>query len=127
MELKDLPLPRLQLTWEDLGGGKWHCNYDILIPVEKFDIRNNGPEPEYEVGAGPGYTEGRLGQTKVTSTQGPLKPEYEDGCRTGKTYLDTPFRDGAHAAWDSFTLGIPAFVVYQDRVKAIEPRCPTND
>ena len=124
MKLKDLPLPRLQLTWEHAGESEWHCNYDLLIPLAKYDIRNNGPEPDYEVGGGPGYTKARIGQTKVTSIHGPIKPEYEGGQCTGETYLDTPFRDGAHAAWDSFTLGIPAFVVYEERVKAIEPRCP---
>ena len=127
MELKDLPLPRLQLTWEHVMDSEWLCNYDLLIPIAKFDIRNNGPEPNYEIGAGPGYTQARIGQTKVTSSQGPIKPEYEDGRRTGETYLDAPYRDGSHAAWDSFTLGVPAFVVYRDRVKAIEPRCPNHE
>ena len=127
MKLKNLPLPRIQLTWEHVEGNEWRCNYDLLIPIAKNDIRNNGPAPDYEVGGGPGYTAARVGQTKVTSMQGPIKPEYENGRCTGKSYLDAPFRDGAHAAWDSFSLGIPAFVVYEDRVKAIEPQCNNGD
>lgn len=124
MEPKDLPLPRLQLTWEHLGGREWRCNYDLLVPVAKYDLRNNGPEPKCVIGTGPGYTKANFGHTAVTSSQGPIKQDYKNGAATGETYLDTPFRDGAHAGWDSFTLGIPAFVVYQDRVRPIEPQSP---
>lgn len=127
MELKDLPLPRLQLTWEHVNGDAWRCNYDLFIPIAKHDIRNNGPAPDYEIGAGPGYKAARIGQTEVISRRGPIKPDYRDGHPNGETYLDAPFRDGAHAAWDSFALGIPAFVVYGERVKAIEPQCHPHD
>lgn len=128
MVLKDLPLPRLQLTWEHIGGREWRCNYDLLVPVAKYDVRNNGPEPDFEIAAGPGYTKAHFGHTTVTRSSGPIKPDYENGKPNGETYLDTPFRDGAHAKWDSFALGVPAFVVYEDRVKAIEPQSrPTED
>lgn len=90
-----LPLPRLQLTWANESHGHWLCHYELLIPVQKFDIRNE---------SGRGYIALPIGITQVGSERGPV---LRDGT------LDAPFRDGAHAKWDSDRLGgIPIFTVY---------------
>lgn len=100
-----MPLPRLQLTWEKLDkpvdGYNWVCKYEMLMPLTKYDIRN---EPNYW-----GFYAASLGGTR-SDREGP--PD-----RWGK--LEAPFRDGAHALWDAIHLGMPAFVVYGDKYRRI--------
>lgn len=98
-----LPLPRLQITWERVGKScDYEVSYDLFIPLDEYDIRN-----EKKLG----YLKLPMsGGTKVNSSRGPI---LQDGV------LDTPFRDGAHAGWDSVALGVPAFVVYGDTVRRI--------
>lgn len=95
-----LPLPRLQITWERVKGDEYRVAYDLFVPLDEYDIRN-----EEKLG----YLKLSMsGGTKVTSSRGPI---LQDGV------LDAPFRDGAHAGWDSVALGVPAFVVYGDTVR----------
>lgn len=107
-----LPLPRLQLTWEQLDkpedGYTWICRYELILPLPKFDIRNDGKDGA--CGEGPGYYTAELGGTRTTREGGPN--------RYGK--LDTPFRDGSHITWDSVTLGLPAFVVWNDIYRRLD-------
>lgn len=108
-----LPLPRLQLTWEELekrdaDGYNWICRYELILPLPKYDIRNDGKDGK--VGKGPGYYTADLGGTRTTREGGPN--------RYGT--LDTPFRDGAHIAWDSVTLNLPAFVVWGDIYRRLD-------
>ena len=96
-----LPLPRLQLTWEQTANPeKWLCKYEMLMPLPKWDIRN---ERKW------GFYAASLGGTEV-GRQGP--PD-----RWGK--LDTPFRDGAHVLWDAIHLGMPEFVVYGEKYRRL--------
>lgn len=110
MNPKELPLPRLQLTWKQTDAREWNCSYDFLIPISGGDIRNDGPEGE--VNGGPGFVAAHIGDTTCTRSRHPF-----DG-----SALDTPFRDGAHAMWDSARLGVPAFVVCDERAQFIEPK-----
>lgn len=98
-----LPLPRLQITWERVGQScDYEVSYDLLVPIDEYDIRN-----EKKLG----YLKLPMsGGTKVNSSRGPI---LQDGV------LDAPFRDGAHAGWDSVALGVPAFVVYGDVARRI--------
>lgn len=99
-----LPLPRLQLTWEKLDkpvdGYNWECKYEMLMPLTKYDIRNDDRW---------GFYAAKLGGTRI-DREGP--PD-----RWGK--LETPFRDGAHVLWDAIHLGMPAFVVYGDKYRRV--------
>ena len=97
-----LPAPRLQLRWEKTD---WHaddCVYELVVPVHANDIRDQGG----------GVFIQELGRSHV------------DGC--GKIpmdhQIDLPYRDGAHAAWDSHALGLPAYAVDGDRAARIPPR-----
>lgn len=112
-KLKQLPLPRLQLTWREAPDDpeyEWACDYELLVPVSRLDIRNNGKRGK--IGGGPGYIKASLGGTR-TSGRGPLARRAIDPSHPDVPVLDTPFRDGAHAAWDSFRLGFPAYVVLE--------------
>lgn len=102
-----LPLPRLQLTWVGTDNPcEWRCLYCLLVPVDKYDIRNTDEC---------GFTFATFGATKATFGA-PREPVERDG------EIMTPFRDGAHASWDSWRLRIPAYAVYGGRCKAIDPK-----
>lgn len=115
-----LPLPRLQLRYDPKPIAKskrrteiarrkrmcvsmgydyhddheWLCSYELVFPVDKYDIRND----RYGVG----FILIPISQTKIGGTRVP---------RTG----DTPFRDGSHAFWDSKVLGwLPIYSVGPD-------------
>jgi hypothetical protein len=129
-KLKDLPLPRLQLTWRPTPKDEysWACDYELLVPLSKFDIRNNGKRGK--VGGGPGYIKASIGGTRAgyNGGRGPLTsvadPSYTSGTRFE---LDTPFRDGSHAAWDSFRLGFPAYVVLEQDGKLYTQHVPPRE
>lgn len=109
-----LPLPRLQLTWvQDAeqdqesagceGVSRWLCFYDLLIPCDRYDIRNFN---QCEL---PAFTGFRAGFTKVSG-------EMKLG------HLDSPFRDGCHAEWDARLLKLPVYIVNGEQCRMVEPR-----
>lgn len=92
-EALGLPTPRLQFLYEPLDprtndGNNWIVWYQLVIKLDKNDIRN---PREYEQDSEYGMY---LGGTLTTDV-----PD-----RFGKVNL--PFRDGAHALWDSLQLNI---------------------
>ncbi len=105
-----LPLPRLQMRWAEKptpksqlrersfgGAAAWDCFYELVLPVDKFDIRNEGAEV--------GFILVPIGHSRRHSDRRP--------CEQGPT--DTPYRDSAHAYWDSKALGwLPIFIVAPD-------------
>lgn len=122
---RELPLPRLQLRWnykpcpksavaeEDRVGRRisidmglpfrpaqaWDCFYELVIPLDKSDIRNE----LYEVG---------FGLIPMSSTRSCGSADNPPGSRG---YLHAPFRDGAHAFWDSKALNwLPIYVIAPD-------------
>lgn len=120
-----LPLPRLQLRWApksvansepkrraDIALSKrvsrmmsleyqpdmaWDCFYEMVLPVDKYDIRNEL--------YGAGFIIIPISWSRRTGQHPP--------CHNGR--IDDPYRDGAHAFWDSKALGwLPIFVVAPD-------------
>lgn len=100
-----LPMPRLQFRWRKpnrreakkaiLGSGPdWVCDYELILPLGEYDMRRKG---------GRDYLALKLGGTRVKTT--------------AREMTDTPFRDGAHASWDSKALGgMPVVVIGSDGV-----------
>lgn len=94
-----LPCPRLQLTWMNRDG-KWNlkeCLYTIVIPLRDLDLRAedaNGNFVHHELHADIGDT----------LCEGRGKPIHNGE-------VDAPFRDGAHALWDSEVLHLPVYCV----------------
>ncbi len=111
IELSALPMPRLQLTWEKLkkprDGMNWFCHYELLMPLDKHDIRR-GSRGKKE------FLRLKLGGTHVGKSDG-RTPEWDNGD------IDKPFRDGAHIQWDARLLKLPMFVVYGNKAQRIEP------
>jgi hypothetical protein len=125
-----LPAPRLQLRWEKNDGLHgyaihkygWLCHYELVLPLDKFDIRREVRGP-------------RGGIKKIRELVAPLKGPSARGSSStpctcpfkGTRYYDDPFRDGAHAQWDAKLLGnLPIYVIAPDGVafkhEATEPK-----
>ena len=101
MDDKHLPAPRIELRWRRTNEIKfnWCCDYFLILALKKEDIRVDQSKPnplEYWVKIGEG--------TRVSCV-------HPVSC--GR--VDTPFRDGAHAKWDSDQLGrIPIYAVCEN-------------
>lgn len=103
-----LPAPRLQLRWRkptakekkrSFCGCDWTCVYEIVLPLDRHDIRWKKRRPELVK---------ELGRTFVGTDRVPDATE-------------SPFRDGAHAAWDSKALGgIPIYIIGADGTAALK-------
>ena len=94
-----IPAPRLQLRWESAGDGTYDriCHYEMVFPIREHDCRN---DPRT------GFCVIQLGRTMV----GGREPNW--ALNLGAC---TPFRDGAHAQWDSAILGdLPVYVIAPD-------------
>lgn len=90
----ELPSPRLEFRWSK-DGDTWNkriCTYSLVVPLGQYDIRReteNGKLDVFSV---------VLNTTNVSGGKGlPMTSEE----------IDTPYRDGAHAQWDSIHLGNP--------------------
>lgn len=109
---KSLPTPRLQLRWEPskFDGYNWQCNYELVILLKEHDIRRDI------------YKNDRLLKKKaprelaiqMKSPQLRLSEATPCAAPNGERYTDTPYRDGAHAKWDSEQLKLPVYVIAPD-------------
>ncbi len=109
----ELPCPRIEFEWvpSEQGWGTRWCMYWLVLELKETDIRAEDDEGKMGV-----FRERYIpmGETKVTG--GDKRPVWN-----GK--VETPFRDGAHAHWDSLALGLPNLPVYarcEDDVSLIE-------
>ena len=108
-----LPVPRLQLRWMPSTikpEYNWECHYELVLPLGEWDVRAERYDDEGEP------------LPKLTELVVPMKsPSLRESSNTpcgdsrGKRYYDAPFRDGAHAWWDSKLIGNPPiFVIAPD-------------
>lgn len=111
--MKIMPCPRLEFEWIMTGKdwGKRDCVYSLVIPLTEFDIRRedeNGVKvrSEWKV---------EIGRTNVIGGRRDHPPIWDDGT------IDTPFRDGAHAKFDSEVLGgLPIVAVCGDTFHIVD-------
>ena len=110
-----LPAPRLQLRWRPptkkelkrrtafiTGDTPWTCVYELIIPLQNGDIRARNRRLEQSL---------EISRTFTSTDRPDDKMNY------------TPFRDGAHAQWDSEALnGLPIFVIEPDGTAHRVPR-----
>ena len=104
MRAKDLPLPRLQLRWTKSTtrpGFNWECPYELVIPLDEWDIRR-----ENRARKGPRWVAIAM-KTPTLRESTSVPCTAPDGSR----YFDSPYRDGAHAKWDSVHIGNPPIYV----------------
>lgn len=85
----DVKNSRLELRWERIHDDReysWLCHYELIVQM----------------------TDGRTMRAKLGGTRrsgNDRTPIYPDGS------VETPFRDGAHAQWDSKALGVKAWAI----------------
>lgn len=106
MELKpDIrPSPRLELRWRyatddeqanaGFGGAKYACDYGLVLPVSRNDIRSNVYDKESDV--------------EITGARSEVFFKFGTTVRGGEAVpgaLEAPFRDGVHATEDAKKLG----------------------
>jgi hypothetical protein len=103
-----LPIPRLQLRWDEENEEGWVCNYELVIKLGKGDCRRDLSES--------GIMAIPLGRTVRTSSHSPIT----DGV------VDTPFRDGAHIKWDSKQLSLPMYAIYGNTATEIKQTIPSE-
>ena len=113
-QIEALPAPRLQMRWEINPSAdsryEYLCHYELVIPLGEHDIRREVYDDDGEV-------TGERSEI-VLPMSGPSKRgSSSEPCRApdGSMYFDAPYRDGAHATWDSAALGgLPIWVIALD-------------
>lgn len=114
---ENLPTPRLELRWKpwegvSAEGYNWQCRYMLVIRLGKHDCRRECETLEVsgdELSTQIGFTDVRRGSGT---------PVYADGT------VDTPFRDGSHAAWDGWQLRLPVYATCDGKATRIETSEP---
>jgi hypothetical protein len=102
MEWKTLPVPRLELYWQQEDEpSHWLCRYRLVLPCR--DIRKITQDIEQTIV--------EMGETRRTADREPLKYGV----------VETPFRDGVHCRRDAAILHLPAYAVYGTYATLLEP------
>jgi hypothetical protein len=123
-----LPAPRLQLRWEKFTGDSrewdWMCHYELVIPLDRYDIRAEQEGPR-------GGRRPPLRELVVRMKPPSVRGSTATPCtaQDGSRYYDDPFRDGAHAQWDAKHLGNPPiYVIAPDGMAFLrtQPKDPTH-
>ena len=97
----ELPSPRLQFVWmfNPDDGMEYACRYELVFALRDGDGRGNYHEPSECV-----ITLGITRRGGACPWENQIDLEHE-----------TPFRDGAHARWDSEIFGgLPVYVIAPD-------------
>lgn len=109
-----LPFPRLELQWrktrkdDEMDYYEWACDYVLLtFPANSGDARCNK-----EMATGTKYSAHPVKYVLNTSYRNSTEEPYAG---------DTPYRDGAHAAWDGIALNVPVYSRYKGKVKRLKP------
>lgn len=113
-------IARLELTWTPNGEGRWTCNYDLVLPLGEVDCRGTfdqkpakkRPKSHRMVWLDADNCK-RIPLGRTESTGGRATRVWPDG------NIDTPFRDGAHMAWDAEKLGLRKFVISGDEIREL--------
>lgn len=110
-----MPAPRLQLRWTPAEPNEfrcnWACHYELVLPLREVDIRRETKDAQ-------GNDLPKLKELVIPMQPGPCfrgSDSIPCTAQNGARFCDTPFRDGAHANWDSEALGgIPIYAVAPD-------------
>lgn len=124
LKTSKLPMPRLELRWdaEDAPPPEGHpvgaraCRYLLVMPLGKWDIRREDEDGEQVRDS----VETELRCT-VRSFCGGLQLVWPES-----NSIDTPYRDGAHARFDSHVLKIPAYATAGEYAMFLEPVEPNS-
>lgn len=100
-----------QFRWEQEGEFAFACHYELVIPLGENDIRREIWEDGVQIGERDKLVIA-MSEYPTRRTGGGIPCVERE---TGYYYFDAPYRDGAHAKWDSATMGnIPIQVIAVD-------------
>jgi hypothetical protein len=106
----DMPAPRLELRFVYTV----ECVYSLVLGLGEYDVRRERSDDE---GNELPDVEEQLVQIGRTLSTGKSTKRYD----VTVDKIDTPFRDGAHAKWDSKQLGgLPIYAVVGDRAMLVD-------
>lgn len=113
---KDLPAPRLELRWypseeSHYKDDKWYerrCEYLLVLPLKEHDIRREDEDGNKI------YKENSILLNETLVRGG-------SGIPMNKDSIDLPYRDRAHAKWDSEVLNnLPIYAVCEGKAYLVE-------
>jgi len=114
IDANEMPAPRLELRWIKTGEtwSQRDCAYNLVLPLRDIDIRREDDNGEIVRNT----LTLEIGRTRVKGGFKYLfQPNEEDGYQIG-----TPYRDCAHAMWDSNALcGIPVYAVFEEHAMLV--------
>ena len=105
--------PRLELRWEDKpdlrDGYTVECTYSLVIKLDEYDIRRERCDGDGNDLPDVSEASFKMGGTLSTGCSAKRYDPKAD-------MVDPPFRDGAHAGWDTKQLGnLPIYAVAAGR------------
>lgn len=116
---EDMPAPRMELRWRDTPktarGFTCECVYSLVIKLDRYDRRAEGEDSDgnHEFGVKKTLSV-EIGRTL---SDGSADSHYHRGSDS----VMPPFRDGAHARWDSLQLGKPPiYCIASGRAEKLE-------
>ena len=110
---KKLPAPRLELRWAPgtEGWGSCTCFYNLVLPLDKYDVRRERTRKKGE----------RIAE--LTMEIGATQRMGGGGSPLQEWGIATPYRDGAHALWDAKLLGnLPIYAVCEGKAQLVAYR-----
>lgn len=114
---KDLPAPRLELRWQSKD--RWQsgqCDYALVLPLRPNDVRRQQVADD---GA-------EIDRETLTVLLGMTDSDMAGRPPISGEEIRVPFRDGAHAIWDSRPLGgLPIYAVCEGRAMEVKVDRPS--
>lgn len=109
--LESLPEPRLQFRWKAGDRpGLWRCIYELVLPLREHDIRRERYNAATDKIRKRKCLRLKISETQRDSQTAPCSSPFGE-----PPQFDAPFRDGAHAKWDSEALkGLPIYCIAPD-------------
>jgi hypothetical protein len=102
---RGLPAPRLELRWKRVSDFEWLCDYNLVIRLDGMDIRRENDN-------------GKVVRSEKTVMIGQTRSTGNSKTQVGPDWVHTPFRDGAHAWWDSKQLGnLPVYAISEGKAQ----------
>lgn len=118
----EMPAPRLELRWVDKQNVRdgyvysSECVYSLVLKLGEYDIRRESCDDEGNDLPKVDTVSILMGGTFSTGNASSRYLEKDDR-------VVSPYRDGAHAGWDTKQLGnLPVYLVSCGRAMLTEPR-----
>lgn len=118
MEERNLPVPRMELRWDErpAADGMLACSQNIVLKLRENDIRREQADVAVD---------GFIQRDYITVNIDVSAQECSDGespvnaAQDGTGSIWRPFRLTAHALWDAEQLQLPVYVVARGKAQLV--------